>query len=71
MQKNETGPLHFISYKNHLKLGASGSGLYIILATQKAEIRRIMVQSQPKKIVCENLSGKNPSQIRLIEWLKV
>jgi hypothetical protein len=33
-----------------------------ILATQKAEIRRIMVQSQPRQIVCETLSQKNPSQ---------
>jgi hypothetical protein len=28
----------------------------IILASQEAEIRRIMVQSQPRKIVPENLS---------------
>jgi hypothetical protein len=33
-----------------------------ILATQEAEIRRI---------VCETLSRKNPSQKRLAEWLKV
>jgi hypothetical protein len=31
----------------------------VILATQDADIRRIMVQSQPGKIVCENLSQKN------------
>jgi hypothetical protein len=36
----------------------------IILATQEAEIRRIMVQSQPKQIVQETLSQKNPSQMR-------
>jgi hypothetical protein len=28
----------------------------IILATQEAEIRRIEVQSQPEKMVCETLS---------------
>jgi hypothetical protein len=30
----------------------------VILATQEAEIRRIVVQSQPRQIVCENLSQK-------------
>jgi hypothetical protein len=30
----------------------------IILAIQEAEIRRIAVQSQPRKIVCETLSQK-------------
>jgi hypothetical protein len=34
----------------------------VILATQEAEIRRIMVSSQPKQIVHETLSQKNPSQ---------
>jgi hypothetical protein len=28
----------------------------IILITQEAEIRRIVVQSQPRQIVCETLS---------------
>jgi hypothetical protein len=36
----------------------------IILATQEAEIRRIMVQNQPRQIVHETLSQKNPSQKR-------
>jgi hypothetical protein len=36
----------------------------IILATQKAEIRRIVVQSQPRKIVYETLSLLKPSQNR-------
>jgi hypothetical protein len=31
---------------------------YIILATQEAEIGRIMVQSQPKQIVLKTLSRK-------------
>jgi hypothetical protein len=37
----------------------------VILAIQEAEIRRIMVQSQPRKIVHETLSRKNPSQKRV------
>jgi hypothetical protein len=36
----------------------------VILATQKAEIRRITVQSQLGKLVHEIISGKNPSQKR-------
>jgi hypothetical protein len=44
----------------------------VIPATQEAEIRRIEVQSQPRQIVHETLSKKNPSQDkkRLLEWLK-
>jgi hypothetical protein len=34
----------------------------VILATQEAEIRRIVVQSQPRQIIHETLSQKNPSQ---------
>jgi hypothetical protein len=34
----------------------------VILATQEAEIRRIVVQRQPRQIVCETLPWKNPSQ---------
>jgi hypothetical protein len=36
----------------------------VILATQEAEIRRIAVWSQPRQIVCETMSWKNPSQKR-------
>jgi hypothetical protein len=43
----------------------------IILATQEAEIRRIVVQGQPQRIVRETLSQKNPSPKRLVEFLKV
>jgi hypothetical protein len=32
----------------------------VILATQEAEIRRITVRSQPRQIVLETLSQKNP-----------
>jgi hypothetical protein len=34
----------------------------VILTSQEAEIRRVMVQSQPEQIVHETLSRKNPSQ---------
>jgi hypothetical protein len=34
----------------------------VILATQEAEIRRIMVPSHTGKILCNTLSQKNPSQ---------
>jgi hypothetical protein len=36
----------------------------VILATQKAEIRRIMVRSHPGQIVHETLSRKYPPQKR-------
>jgi hypothetical protein len=36
----------------------------IFLATQEAEIRRIVVRTQPGQIVCETLSQKLPSQKR-------
>jgi hypothetical protein len=38
----------------------------IILATQEAEIRRIVVQNQPGQIVHETISHKNPSQKRAV-----
>jgi hypothetical protein len=44
----------------------------VILATQEAEIRRIMVLSQPGQIIGETLFRKTLSQkIGLVEWLKV
>jgi hypothetical protein len=46
----------------------------VILATQETEIRRIVVQTKPRKIVLETLSQKKkkkPTKIRLVEWLKV
>jgi hypothetical protein len=43
----------------------------VILATQEAEIRKIVVRSQPGQIVLQDLL-KNPfTKIRLVEWLKV
>jgi hypothetical protein len=44
----------------------------VILATQEAQNRRIVVRSQPGKIVLVTLSQKrNPPQRGLVEWLKV
>jgi hypothetical protein len=43
----------------------------IILATQEAEIRRIMVQCQPRQIACETIAQKYLTQKGLVEWLKV
>jgi hypothetical protein len=45
----------------------------VILDIQEAEIRRIVIQSQPRQIVWETLSQKNPSQKKkgLVGWLKV
>jgi hypothetical protein len=37
---------------------------HIILATQEAEVRRVVVQSQPRKIVYDILSQKYPMQNR-------
>jgi hypothetical protein len=36
--------------------------MLVILATQEAEIRRIMVPSQLRKIVCKTLPQKYPAQ---------
>jgi hypothetical protein len=44
----------------------------IILATQEAEIRRMVVQSQPRQIVLETLSQKKTYHKKgLVEWPKV
>jgi hypothetical protein len=45
----------------------------VILATQEAEIRRTVVQSQPRQIVCKILSQKKKTHNKkgLVEWLKV
>jgi hypothetical protein len=45
--------------------------MHVILATQKAEIMRIVVQSQPVQLVCETLSRKKNHKKGLVEWLKV
>jgi hypothetical protein len=43
----------------------------VILDTEKAEIRRITVQSQPGQIVQKTLSLKKNTKKGLVEWLKV
>jgi hypothetical protein len=43
----------------------------VILATQEAEIKRIMVQSQPGQIVHKTLFRKYLTRKGLVEWLKV
>jgi hypothetical protein len=43
----------------------------VILATQKAEIRRIMFQSHPGQIVHKTYLEKPLQRIGLVEWLKV
>jgi hypothetical protein len=44
----------------------------VILATQEAVIRRIMVRSQPSQIVLETLTLKKTHHKKgLVEWLKV
>jgi hypothetical protein len=43
----------------------------IILATQEAEMRRIMVPSQAGQTILETLSQKLFTKIGLVEWLKV
>jgi hypothetical protein len=42
----------------------------VILATQEAEIRKTMVQSQPRQIVHKTLSQKTHHKKGLVEWLK-
>jgi hypothetical protein len=44
--------------------------MLVILTTQEAEIRRIMVQSQLRAMVHKALSQKYPTQKELMEWLK-
>jgi hypothetical protein len=43
----------------------------VILATQEAEIRRIVARGQPGQIVWETLSRKTLHKKGLAEWLKV
>jgi hypothetical protein len=43
----------------------------VILATQEAEIRRMVIQSQPRQIVLKELFVKPFIKIGLVEWLKV
>jgi hypothetical protein len=67
------GEVCYISIKQLILKTSSGAQVVhpVILATQEAEIRRIVVQSQPEQIVHKTLSQKNPSQKGLMEWFKV
>jgi hypothetical protein len=61
MQKNS---IYFFSkkiLKEVIKLGCWWL-MPVIIATREAEIRRNAVRSQPRQIVQETLSQKNPSQ---------
>jgi hypothetical protein len=61
--KEMTGIIHNFPLIKYIILGINCSFLArftsVILATQEAEIRRIMVKSQPWQIVVETLSQKN------------
>jgi hypothetical protein len=64
-----------LSFDIALKILTSAGGQWlmpVIIATQEAEIRRILVRSQPRQIVHNTLSQKKPSQKKgLVKWLKV
>jgi hypothetical protein len=60
---------HYALFKN--KNSGPDAGGSCLLATQEAEIRRMVVQSQSGQIVCKALSRKNPSQKRAGGGLKV
>jgi hypothetical protein len=52
--------LHRVTDSSETRIGSLPAGrrwlMPVILATQKAEIRRVVAQSQPEQIVCETLS---------------
>jgi hypothetical protein len=54
--------------EDRLELGAVVHGCNP--SYSRVEIATIAIQGQPGKIVQETLSQKNPSQKRLVEWLK-
>jgi hypothetical protein len=55
-----------------LKILEPGAASSLNLATHEAEIRRIMVRSQPRQILLETLSlEKTHHKKGLMEWLKV
>jgi hypothetical protein len=44
--------------------------MLLILATQEAEIRRMVVQNQPRQRVPKTLTEKSHHKKELVEWLK-
>jgi hypothetical protein len=50
--------MNYCEYKKTKQISVRWAPVAHILATQEAEIRRIMVQSQPGQIVCKILSRK-------------
>jgi hypothetical protein len=63
---------HTWSYLENYEAGHHGL-IPVILDTQKAEIRKIKVQSQPGQLACKTQAWKkNPSWKKgLMEWLKM
>jgi hypothetical protein len=55
-------PVNMLHLIVHQRENRARHGWPVTLATQEAEIRRIMVQRQPGQIVRETLSQKYPSQ---------
>jgi hypothetical protein len=58
---------------NYGTKSADGHGwlMPVILTTQEAVIRRIIVQNHPRKIVPETLSWKTHHKKGMVEWCKV
>jgi hypothetical protein len=61
----------FVEGKQKKLPNTGGSRLSVILATQEADSRRIMVLSQPGQVVHKTLSQKTKHKKELVEWLKV
>jgi hypothetical protein len=57
--------------KGHLTLKVARGQMPVAHVSQKAEIRKIMVRSQPRQTVHKTLSRKNLIQKGLVEWLEV
>jgi hypothetical protein len=67
---------HTQEFKDHTPLEKNQAGrrwlTAVILATQEAEIRRIVVRSQPGQIVPRDFISKKPlTKIGLAKWFKV